>query len=208
MKKTLLILLAAMAFYGCRKDLAEESQEDTNATRSIGVIADYYYGYDGSKIPLTRINNKYYVLTESTVSQKRIRGFEKEGYNVYLFSKEQNFSFIKEDLSDKKFDNIKKAQSLIVSGKEISTTDGIIYTTPFYKTPQGNEIGITERFRVKLKSEQDLPALEKLAAENNLLSLGKYKNTNWNVFLCTKESRGNALQMSNLFYETGLCKLV
>jgi subtilisin family serine protease len=55
-----------------------------------------------------------------------------------------------------------------------------------------------------LEGEQDLAKLEKLAAEYKLNMLGRNKFDQSLYFLsCTKESKGNALEMANLMYESG-----
>ncbi len=75
----------------------------------------------------------------------------------------------------------------------------------FYRNPEGNQIGVTNKFGVVLKSEKDVVKLEQLAADNGIFLLGKDDVLKeWYYLVCTENSTGNALEMANMFYETGL----
>jgi subtilisin family serine protease len=80
----------------------------------------------------------------------------------------------------------------------------IIYSAPSFRV-NGKEIGLSQFFYVKLKREQDIGLLEKLAKENKAEIVGNDGFMPlWYILSCDKNSRGNALEMANLFYETGL----
>ena len=69
----------------------------------------------------------------------------------------------------------------------------------------GNEIGITNLFYVKLKSETNLSILKELAKENAVELIGADEFLQGCYYLaCTNLSKRNALEMANLFYESGL----
>ena len=56
-----------------------------------------------------------------------------------------------------------------------------------------------------MKSIKDLRTLQQFAEENKVTILGRngYMR-DWYTLSCTNESAGNALDMANIFYETGL----
>jgi hypothetical protein len=64
--------------------------------------------------------------------------------------------------------------------------------------------GITDEFTVKRKSTTSYSQLQKLAKENDC-ALGEkdWFDDNQHALYVPKSSRLNAMQMSNLFYETG-----
>lgn len=67
------------------------------------------------------------------------------------------------------------------------------------------EIGLSHLFYVKLKKEQDIILLNELAKTKNVKIIGQNDFMPlWFTLSCSKESDGNALQMANYFYETGL----
>ncbi len=68
----------------------------------------------------------------------------------------------------------------------------------------GKEIGMSQYIYVKLKQEKDVTILESLASENMVEVIGNDKFMPlWYILSCDKSSKGNALEMANLFYESG-----
>jgi subtilisin family serine protease len=60
-------------------------------------------------------------------------------------------------------------------------------------------------FYLKLNKAEDLNILENMAKENGITILGNDKYMPlWYLLSCSKESKGNAMQMANLFYESRL----
>ena len=66
-------------------------------------------------------------------------------------------------------------------------------------------VGISQLFYVKLNTVEGINHLEKLSKENNVTILGNNQYMPlWYTLSCSKKSTGNALEMANLFYESGL----
>ena len=81
--------------------------------------------------------------------------------------------------------------------KSINPQD-VVYEAPYFKTSDGADLGITNVFSVQLTGEQDLAKLQKIAEEYNLEILGENEFDPSIYYLsCTKESKGNALEMAN-----------
>lgn len=84
-------------------------------------------------------------------------------------------------------------------------TSAIAYEAPFFVGQSGKELGLSHLLYVKLFDPADVGHLERLAEEHRLTILGN--NTYmplWYALACDRNSKGNALEMANLFYETGL----
>jgi subtilisin family serine protease len=79
----------------------------------------------------------------------------------------------------------------------------VLYEAPFYKTPGGEEVGLSHLFYVKLKQEGDQPHLEALAREHRVAILGRNKFMPlWYTLGCYRQASGNALEVANKFYES------
>ncbi len=78
------------------------------------------------------------------------------------------------------------------------------YSAPFFTTQEGEEVGLSHLFYVKLLKKSDIETLEKMAIENSVKIIGKNKFMPfWYTLSCNNSSAGNALEMANLFYESG-----
>lgn len=80
----------------------------------------------------------------------------------------------------------------------------ILYESPFFLSKKGAEAGLSHLFYVRLYKEEDVSLLKVFAGESNVEILGNNKFMPlWYTLACTKKSAGNALEMANLFYESG-----
>lgn len=204
MKKLLSLIIAVITFYGCQNViLSEEYQENVPATRASVGSSDYYYWCDGVKIPLTVNENKSYVLVETAKfesvrkSAVNIRGGNTRTIDNYaaLGIRSSKEFRMQKSLTSFTLDNAQQ--------KSINPQD-VVYEAPYFKTSDGADLGITNVFSVQLTGEQDLAKLQKIAEEYNLEILGENKFDPSIYYLsCTKESKGNALEMANFMYESG-----
>jgi hypothetical protein len=77
-------------------------------------------------------------------------------------------------------------------------------TTKVVETNDATLMSVSTVFYVKLYRQGDISKLNKLCKEYNVTNLGKDKTKPlWYMLECTDESYGDALEMANLFYETG-----
>lgn len=206
MKKLISLIIAVITFYGCQGDiLSEEYQENVPATRASVHSSDYYYWCDGVKIPLTLNENKMYVLVEtekfesvikSTITNRGGLGTTRTIENhAALGIRSSKKVGVLRNLTSFTLDNAKQ--------KSINPKD-VVYAASYFKTSNGADIGITNIFSVQLKGDQDFAKLQKIAEEYNLDMLGENELDPSIYYLsCTKESKGNALEMANLMYESG-----
>jgi hypothetical protein len=82
----------------------------------------------------------------------------------------------------------------------------IVYEGGYFRYEDGHsEGGLDSGIAVKLKKSDDFEELKRFADENNVTVIGRDKYMPlWHFLYCTKASAGNAMQMANQLYETGL----
>ncbi|SDQ65352.1 Por secretion system C-terminal sorting domain-containing protein [Chryseobacterium soldanellicola] len=89
--------------------------------------------------------------------------------------------------------------------KEKNANPDVILASPCFLTSEGQKMGMSNNFYVKLKSKNGIKALQELAAKNNAEVLGynEYMPL-WFTVACNKNSTfPTAIEMANLFYESG-----
>ena len=207
MKKLLTLILAGITCYGCQKDIIEETQEISPATRATIGSTEYYYWCDGVKIPLTINENKLFVLTETAKFEKANRSIVPVGSRIESSRTTKGYASSPIDLSGKNAKAQTSFTSFILDHANLKAinSESVVYVAPYFKARNGADIGITNVFSVRLEDEvKDIAKLEKLAEVYNLILLGKNPFDQSIYYLsCTKDSKGNALEMANRFYESG-----
>ncbi|MCK9450055.1 MAG: S8 family serine peptidase, partial [Bacteroidales bacterium] len=91
------------------------------------------------------------------------------------------------------------------SGTELNLSlPEIIYHAPFFYSKDGNELGLSHLFYVKLRKSDDIDLLVDMAQKNNVEILGNNRFMPlWFTLACNRTSKGNAMEMANLFFESG-----
>ena len=93
----------------------------------------------------------------------------------------------------------------IISDRSLSNIKNILYKTPsFHLANDTANIFVTEYFYIRLKHEDDYSLLTNFAIKNGVEIVRKGDLGNWYILKCTQLSKYNALDMANLFYESGL----
>jgi hypothetical protein len=166
-----------------------------------------YYWYKGEKVPLTETSDKRFILLEEeniesvlTKSEEmswkiKSKGKDNTINTLIPFNKVGSYTANRWEI----IENIDEEGSLPTKMKEQK-----FYSTPFFKTQNGEEIGLSHLFYVKLFEESDIDILQKMAIENSVKIIGKNRYMPlWHTLACTKYSKGNALEMANLFFASG-----
>lgn len=148
---------------------------------SIVILAQDYYWYQNHKIFLQKGDERYVL------------------FNADSKSKIDSSAYIK----------IKPASdsSLIwgIQKQNMPISPEVIYTTPsYFIQSDSTNIYLTERFYVKLKQPEDYEMLVRYAEEHDVKIVEEESFHLWYVLLCTERCKMNALNMANLFYESGL----
>ncbi len=215
MKKFLLLaacLALGFTIYSCQDDKTEFLDNQGAITRSEikeTEVIDYYW-YREKKIPIKQVDNKSFVIFKSSdkdallqsLSTQNVK-FNPSSIKLYthggidLTNGNNTESFMKGYESIEIFTNPSEAIKF----------DEVIYAAPFYHTSDDTKFPLTNLFYVFLKNTGDYTLLEKKAKEVNANIISRYEEfPDMYVLSCTKDSKGNALEIANLFYETGLFK--
>lgn len=201
------LIVIAMMFYGCQQITPIETvQDEVPIAKSINTDSKCYYWCDGVKIPLIVNDDKLYVWAETAKIEKLTKTAMISRSNLIATEVSENYSALglRSSLSD--CEPLER-MSLILDNAMLDDIDAedIIYAAPFFRTEDGSELGITNILSVQLSKEQQFEKLEKIAEYNNLEILGENRyEPNVYYLSCTKDSKGNALEMANLIYESGL----
>ncbi len=173
-----------------------------------------HYYYNGEKVPL-QINTKSISLTLKGNNAKAMRlangGVLEKGEKDNI----QNFI----NSSNKRVNTHESAYNVdlkLGENKRMSDSDyyqiisdynnleNVIMASPNFLS-KGKELGLTSNFFIKLNNSSDLKLLNKLAKKNKVEVLGSDKFMPlWYTISVTKKTGKNALQMANVFFETGL----
>ena len=166
---------------------------------------EYYYWAYNKKYPLELFSEKQYVVIQGNDKETIVRGL---GVNEVLISEPKPIIISKtiksSNLNSLSRKNLHWALVNNVIEKNKLQSSELIYAAPSFLV-NGKEVNLSQYFYVKLKNEGDLGILEDMAIKNKVEIIGNdaYMPL-WYILSCDKYSRGNALEMANYFYESGL----
>ncbi len=205
--KFVLLALIAIVVNACQDALLENSLDNydgTVNTRSLDEQEDFYWS-EGKKVPLKRIDNKSFIMFKSSDKEALIKAMS-ENKIIIDESKIREYSYSGTDMSGKAAKDF-----LDYSWAEVDINDSIaysypeiVYSAPYYTGSSNYPFPLTNLIYVTLKDDGDVNKLEILADENNLGIIGKHKGVP-HLYLasCTKESKGNALEMAKVLHDSG-----
>ena len=202
MKRNILCLVSCVFLVNCTQEMPDIQnlpiKEKPVLTKSPDTEASYYYSSAGERIYLTESPDHLFVifnsslLTESASSpstiMSNILGDEVPQYSFVIDSQ-----LISECLCAK----ITHETADLYKGH-------VLYSAPYYITPEGAEIGLTNIFRIQLFDSDDIDALEEFAEANNVKIIKSNMIPLWYTLSCTDTSTKNALELANQAYESGL----
>jgi len=178
------LLIVAGMIYSC-----SEKEECENSE-------DFFYYYEGEKIFLTQIRNKILLKFSPSVAKEQILAIINS--NAFLQPTfDVNLNFVVLAAKNKKCIPIVILESFKAREEVISSAYLYMYNHELQ--------GLTDEFVIKLKTTTSYTQLQELA-EKNFCTIGEENPFVKNQFMLyvAKTSDIDALQMSNLFYETGL----
>jgi len=167
-----------------------------------------YYWYEGKKIPLTKLETKKYILFEGTDKNVFRNNLNRLGVELKKLEVLDKNLIKKEEGTTT---SISYQQWAIIESEDqkkmnsLKSIADIIYEAPFFINDTKDEAGLTQYFYVRLNKEADLHLLSKMALLHNvdIVERNEYMPL-WYTLSCNKSSSGNSLELSNIFYETGL----
>lgn len=195
------IISTLICFSGCQEfvDDLEESSDFHGVihTRS-GGFTDYYW-CNGERIPLQRLDNKRFVVFKTSDIETVSAALKSKNTDIHISEYTVKSPAVK---SARLFTDSYSAT--VTDTVPLLASSEVIYSAPGYQNANGTEIGISNLFYVKLKDNADKSELDEMAAENGVTVM--YRNAFmplWYTLSCSNLSAGNALDMANLFYESG-----
>ncbi|HTF81693.1 MAG TPA: S8 family serine peptidase, partial [Cytophagales bacterium] len=165
---------------------------------------DAYYWYKGQKVPLSKNESKRFVIYSEPSSTHAVDLKANVPVAVQAKGILQNPAG---NIPHGSFKGLSGRWAVLESKQAILSAKApgdIRYEAPFYKL-RNHEAGLSNFFYVKLRSSADLNALEKLAQLTGAEIVGQNAfMPEWYTLAASKESSGNALELANQFYESGL----
>ena len=155
------------------------------------------------------LHKEDFLLEDNFVTQKLTRAKEQDYYwykGQKVFMEKQNNKVFTLKEKSKNINAFKRELEWSVGSYEtMKTTEDVVYTSNVYSTPKGEDLFFTNLFFVKLKETTEYSQLVSLATQNNVNILGHAADMDlWYKLECNPNSKGTAVEMANLFYETGL----
>jgi hypothetical protein len=167
---------------------------------------EYYYWYRDKKVPLELMPTRKFIELASPEDTLALKNrLTTQHIHVYPFEVTL-ITGLKDKYIDKESDcwTIIEGESL----PDFTSDETILYEVPGFLLTEATinrEILPSHLFYVQLHQASDFMALQNLATANRVTIRGNNEFMPlWYIVECSKESAGNALQMANLFYETGL----
>ena len=177
---------------------------------------DYYYYFKNDKIQL-ELNTEYLYITTPNIehlSSSKITALTNKEKSVVsgVNTLDQTLNRIPNEVNTVKefywkeiaFNRAKPKgayEELLTSFKSSSNP---VIASPYFNDPSGKKIAVTNYFFVKLKKDSDIKILKNFVSQHKLELVGQNKFMPlWYVVSVTSSSR-HSLDMSNVFYESGL----
>ena len=149
------------------------------------VLADDYYWYKDNKIYLEKSNREYIIYNDSL-----------------LLESDKKKLIHTENVSYPGHTNLK--WGITRSNAIIEDLEHVLYQAPSYKGDEEGDIFVTHRFYVKLKQVEDFVLLQNLAAQYSVYLEQDIDLPLCYILMCGLPSSFNALELANIFYESGL----
>lgn len=169
-----------------------------NSNKLFSSDNDSYYWYKGKKIILEYLDTKKFIIFD----------FGPDDSTAVLKSLSDKHINVKDISSDFASGSLRKKWAVVDKETYDNFKRGnlnIVYEGPYYRSQRNILTGLSHIFYVKLLKEGDFDILENLAKENHIKIIEKNKFMPlWYTMSCTKESKGNSLEMANIFYASKL----
>ena len=202
---TFALLSLIVIISGCIKeefmlDIATPCYEESvrsHLTKS-STSGDVYYWSNGEKIYLNIVEDKYFCIFDAmAIEANAIPMSNLASYDLIPYSPYIETTAYTDDTTENYYSAC--VDSTILS----SYNDAVIYSAP-YLSNGVSEVGITNTFYIKLKSESDVDVLYAFAEEHNSTVICENFLPLWNTLSCSNQSTYNALELANIAYESGL----
>lgn len=174
-----------------------------------GPAENQYYWFGHEKVAIQEVKGKYRIAFHSVDKEKITSELAKHGLS--LVDVETGISYTSEGVTEEAKKLFKDYLTATVNGDYDKIRAIKPYTfslLPYYTLIEdGRELIPYMTFDVKLKDGVTQEQLETLATTNNVILVEKSAFLDgWYTLACTNDSKGNPVEMANLFYRSGLCE--
>lgn len=166
---------------------------------------DYYWA-NGKKIALERKDKQFVLMDKSTAKSSLSSLKTSAGSEITEQGIEPRHTYLN------KIDGVEyETHAYAVLKKSTKTSNlkkapvsGVVYESPVFKDQDGADVIMTNFFYVGLNDKNDLDLLKKVATEHGATILGNNVTDESLYLLSCLGSDKNALELANIFHETGL----
>jgi len=196
-----MLSLLTIIMVSCQDALVDEPSMEglTMTTRSEGENTTHYYWYKGEKVALTLNTDYVNVVVEDNIAQSSDMQSLVQSYNLVQDDSRQCEGIIKFKLNS---NTVASEYAKLVS--DLKQNAQIKHVLPFFSRGEVKPIGTSDIFYLKLKTANDIAALEALAEEQNVRIVKDVPNMPlWYILSIQDSSFESSVAASNYFYETG-----
>jgi hypothetical protein len=197
-----IFFLISTTLFSCSEimEKTEPPGEGDISTRSSS-YTDYYW-YNGTKVGLNKKKDKKFILFEASDEQAVALSIT----NAKTIAQPQEVILSPKIQGSKAKPSSELLKwAVIETSLSFASSPNILYEAPYFLTENGDELGLSHLFYVRLRDKEDLAKLTELASSNKVEIIGNNEYMPlWFTLACSKESTGNALDLANKFYETNL----
>lgn len=199
MKNFLIPLFSVLSLTSCVKENQEQIDYSPEQLATKSATSDVYYWSGNEKVYRSIVPDTYFAIFDATVlkdtapsSISNISDISFKNYSLSSNTASYNFRNNSNDLLWAKV------------GEEILSaySNSVVYSAPYIHN-SNNDIGISNIFYIQLHQSSDYNLLKEFVDTNNAIIISEEFVPLWYTIMCTSESNGNALQLSNLAYESG-----
>lgn len=204
-KLSLLLVIGAISLASCQDDLLYPEYEQGGITKASDGTNDYYW-FLGEKKNTTRIPGKFFVSFKREHKESLIDKLESIGINTASISI-LPCGFEGVSIQEQAQKDILNRCWITLNTDEdtIRSLDEVEYIAPYYTIDDHRDFPLSNVVLVSLKSAADYKLLETIAKELNVTIAGEYSGIPLLYELvCTKQSKGNALEVANMIEEMQL----
>lgn len=200
--KRILYCLLLVSQLSCMREAVLDTQINSTQSNCLMTKSDnvqsYYYSSTGKRIALTEsLDYKFVIFDHAVLSE--LKDLKRYAPSNIFHNEIKHCTFSIEPNNNDECVCAKVHQDIL-----LSYSDHVLYSAPYYITEDGNEIGVTNIFRIKLKEADDIEVLLNFVNSNNIEILSSNMIPLWYTLSCTSLSTNNALEYVNQAYESGL----
>ena len=156
---------------------------------------DTYYWYYNEQVPLIPDDSQYFIVYDN----QEIGDIINDNDNAQDVVNSGAISLPTVQILTSKSETYKKWKWALISKtlkESIENNHQLIYTANSYKMEDGNLVGVSNFFYVKLRNEDDVAILKEESEKYGVDVIG-YSAPLWYVLMCTNNENGNAVVMAN-----------